>query len=32
MKKQDAGGRENDTSSEMLKLVRGSEILTFMDV
>ena len=32
MKRQDAGGRKNDTSSEMLSLVPGGEILTFMDV
>ena len=33
MKRQDAGGRKNDTSSEMLNLVPGGdEILTFVDV
>ena len=32
MKKQNAGGRKNDTSSEMLSLVPGGESLAFMDV
>ena len=32
MKRQDAGRRKNDTSSEMLSLVPVGEILTFMDI
>ena len=32
MKRQDAGGRKNDTSREMLSLVSGGEILIFVDV
>ena len=32
MKRQDAGGSKNDNSSEMLSLVPGGQILTYMDV
>ena len=32
MKRQDAGGRKNDTSSEMLSLVLGGNILILMYV
>ena len=32
MKRQDAGGRKNDTSSVMLSLVPSGEIWTLMDV
>ena len=32
MKRQDAGGRKNDTSSEMLSLVLGGKILILMYV
>ena len=32
MKRKDAGGRKNDTSSEMLSLVLGGKILILMYV
>ena len=32
MKRQDAGGRKNETSNEMLSLVPAGETLTLMDV